>query len=154
MRRTKTKSSKRRLKIKSSKTSLLTITRSPLWIKNMVYILALAENKFWKYRNGRSRIVYIGTTKTGAGRPAASAVNKASQAFGTLRGVKTIEVHIPTCRGIKSSPTWRHLEASLLDAFRNRYYQLPKYNKVRPKSKKALFVTNALAKLIDKFDRH
>jgi len=119
----------------------------------MVYILALAEHKFWKYQNGRSRIIYIGTTKTGAGRPAASAVNKASQAFRTLHGVKTLEVHIATCRGRQKSETWRHLEASLLDAFRNRYYQLPKYNKVRPKSKKGLFGYNGLAKLIDKFDR-
>jgi hypothetical protein len=82
------------LKIRSSKTSLLTVTRSPQWINNMVYVLT--ANKYFKYRNGRSRIVYIGTTKKGAGRPAASAVNKASQAFGVLRGVKSIEVHIAT----------------------------------------------------------
>lgn len=142
----------RRLKIKSSKTSLLTITRSPLWIKHMVYILALAEKKFWKYQNGRSRIIYIGTTKTGAGRPAASAVNKASQAFGTLHGVRTLEVHIATCRPRRHLETWRHLEASLLDAFFNRYHQLPKYNKVRPKTKKGLFGYNGLAKITDKFD--
>lgn len=108
----------RRLKIKSSKTALLTVTRSPQWTKRMVYILALAHNKFHKYKNGRSRIVYIGTTKKGASRPAASAVNKASQAFGKLHGVKTIEVHIATCPPRKAMQTWKYLEASLLDAFR------------------------------------
>jgi hypothetical protein len=117
----------------------------------MVYILA--ANKYFKYRNGRSRIIYIGTTKTGAGRPAASAVNKASQAFGTLHGVKAIEAHIATCRPRKHLKTWKHLEAALLDTFRNRYYQLPKYNKVTPKPKAGLFVTNALAKIIGRFDR-
>jgi hypothetical protein len=117
----------------------------------MVYILA--ANKYFKYRNGRSRIIYIGTTKKGAGRPAASAVDKASQAFGTLRGVKTIEVHITTCRPRRHLKTWKYLEAALLDTFWNRYHELPKYNKVRPKPRAGLFVTNALAKLIDRFDR-
>jgi hypothetical protein len=143
----------RRLKIKSSKTSLLIITRSPQWIDKMVYVLALAENKFWKYRNGRSRIIYIGTTKKGAGRPAASAVNKASQAFGKLRGVKTIEVHIATCLPHRKQKTWKHLESALLDTFRNNYHELPYYNKVRPRLKKGLFVSNGLYKFINKFDR-
>jgi hypothetical protein len=143
----------RRLKIKSSKTSLLTITRSPLWSNNMVYILALAADRSLEYRNGRSRIIYIGTTKRGAGRPAASAVSKASQAFGRLRGVRTIEVHIATCRPRRRLPTWKHLEAALLDAFWNSYHQLPKYNKVRPKPRKGLFGYSALAKLVGRFDR-
>ncbi len=119
----------------------------------MVYILALAHNKFHKYKNGRSRIVYIGTTKKGASRPAASAVNKASQAFGKLHGVKTIEVHIATCPPRKAMQTWKYLEASLLDAFRKRYFDLPYYNKMRPKPKDGLFGTKGLAKVIDKFDR-
>jgi hypothetical protein len=118
----------------------------------MVYVLALAPEKFYKYRNGRSRIIYIGTTKKGAGRPAASAVNKASQAFGKLRGVRTIEVHLATCRPRRNLKTWKHLEAALLDTFFNSYHQLPKYNKVRPKPKKGLFRYSALDKLISKFD--
>src|SRR5450755_142754 len=119
----------RRLKIRCSKTSLLTVTRSSQWNDRMVYILA--ANKDFKYRNGRSRIIYIGTTKKGAGRPAASAVNKASQAFGKLHGVRTIEVHIATCRPRKHLETWKHLESSLIGAFWNQYHQLPKYNKMR-----------------------
>ena len=116
----------------------------------MVYILA--ANKYFKYRNGRSRIVYIGTTKKGAGRPAASAVNKASQAFGKLHGVKTIEVHIATCRPRRAMQTWKYLESALLDTFRNKYFQLPKYNKARPKPKEGLFRYIALAKIINQFD--
>jgi hypothetical protein len=117
----------------------------------MVYILA--SNKDFKYRNGRSRIIYIGTTKKGAGRPAASAVNMASQAFGKLRGVKTIDVHIATCRPRRNLQTWKHLESALLDTFWNRYHQLPKYNKMRPKPRKGLFNYNPLSKLIDQFGR-
>jgi hypothetical protein len=141
----------RRLKIKCSKTSLLTVTRSPQWNDKMVYILA--ANKYFRYQNGRSRIIYIGTTKKGAGRPAASAVRKASQAFGKLHGVKTIEVHIATCRPRRAMQTWKYLESALLDTFWNRYFGLPKYNKNRPKPKDRLFRYKALAKIISQFDR-
>ena len=48
--------------------------------------------------------------------------------------------------------TWRRLESALLDIFRSKYFQLPKYNKVRPTTKEGLFSTKALAKIIDKFD--
>lgn len=140
----------RRLKVRSSKTSLLTVTRSPQWNNKMVYILA--ANKYQRYANGRSRIIYIGTTKRGAGRPAASAVNKASQVFGKLHGVKTIEVHLATCRPRRAMQTWKYLESSLLDIFRKRYFELPKYNKNRPKSKDGLFRDKALADIINEFD--
>lgn len=141
----------RRLKIKCSKTSLLTVTRSPQWNDKMVYILV--ANKYFKYQNGRSRIIYIGTTKKGASRPATSAVGKASQAFAELHGVKTIEVHIATCRPRKAMKTWRYLEAALIDTFWNRYFGLPKYNKNRPRPKGGLFRYKALAKIIAQFDR-
>lgn len=116
----------------------------------MVYILA--ANKPHKYRNGRSQILYIGTTKRGADRPAASAVNKASAAFYKLRGVKTIDVHIVTCSPRRAMQTWKRLESALLDVFRNRYFQLPRYNKVRPTTTEGLFSTKALTKIIGKFD--
>jgi len=115
----------------------------------MVYILA--ANKSHKYRNGRSRILYIGTTKKRADRPAASAVNKASEVFYKVRGVKTIDVHIVTCAPRKAIQTWKRLESALLDVFRNRYFQLPRYNKVRPTARHGLFSTKALEKIISKF---
>jgi hypothetical protein len=116
----------------------------------MVYILA--ANKSFRYKNGRSRILYIGTTKKGGNRPAASAVNKASEVFYKLRGVKTIDVHIVTCAPRRAMQTWKRLESALLDTFRNRYFQLPKYNKIRPTPRQGLFSIRALGKIIDKFD--
>ena len=52
-----------RIKIKKS---LLTLTRSYhyQWTDKMVYILA--ANKYLKYNNGGSRIIYIGTTNLAA----------------------------------------------------------------------------------------
>ena len=118
----------------------------------MVYILT--ANKPQRYRNGRSHLLYIGTAKKGAGRPAASAVNKASEVFYTLHGVKTIDVHIVTCAPRKATQTWKELESALLDVFRKTYFQLPRYNKVRPKTKEGLFNETALTKIICGFDAH
>jgi hypothetical protein len=98
----------RKLKVRPPKQSLLTLTRSHQWTDKMVYILV--ANKHLKYRNGRSRILYIGTTKKGPDRPAASAVNKASEVFYKLHGVRTIEVHIVTCAPRKAMQSWKHLE--------------------------------------------
>jgi hypothetical protein len=142
----------RKLKIKCSKTALLTVTRSKQWKPRMVYILA--ANKFFKYKSGYwSRIIYIGTTGKGAGRPATSAVNKASQAFGKLYGVKTIEVHIATCGGLKPLKTWKLLESALIHTFFTRYFKLPEYNKAKPKHKDGLFSSKALESLIRQFER-
>ena len=137
------------LKVRYGSRSLLTLTRSHRWSDKMVYILA--ANKHLPYENGRSRIIYIGTTKKGAGRPAASAVNKASEVFYKFHGVKTIDVHIVTCAARKKLRTWKELESSLLDAFRNRYFELPRQNKVRPSATKGLFSEKRLAKIIGEF---
>jgi len=127
----------------------------------MVYILAADKYLRYRYRPyenahsktvGRSKILYIGTTKKGAGRPAASAVNKASEVFYHLRGVRTIDVYAVTCAKRKNVQTWRRLEAALLDAFLKKYFQLPKYNKVRPVHVERLFGANTLQKLIERFE--
>ena len=137
------------LRIKCSKKPLLTVVRSKQWTRKMVYLLL--ANKTCKYKNGRSRIVYIGTTAQGAGRPAASAVNKASEAFGSLHGVKKIEVHIVTCSRRKALQSWLHLESALLYTFRKEYFELPKYNKQRG-SRSDLFRRSALENLILQFE--
>ncbi|HUJ30484.1 MAG TPA: hypothetical protein VLY23_04340 [Candidatus Acidoferrum sp.] len=136
------------LKIKSSKKPLLTVVRSKHWTRKMVYVLL--ANKAYKYKNGKSRIVYIGTTAKGAGRPAASAVDKASEAFANLHGVKTIEVHIVTCSRRRAIRSWEQLESALLHTFRNLYFELPKYNKQKGAPSK-LFKRTALEKSILQF---
>lgn len=141
----------RKLKVKLYKTALLRVTRSSQWEKRMVYILA--ANRFHKYRSGlRSRIIYIGTTGKGAGRPAASAVSKASQAFEKLHGVKTIDVHLATCRGRKALKTWQRLESALIYTFRALHFELPIYNKKRPKYIEGkTFSTKTLRKVLLQF---
>jgi hypothetical protein len=104
------------------------------------------SSPFLKRRCGLKSHCFSGNT-SGAER------RKASQAFGKLHGVKTIEVHIATCRPRRAMQTWKHLESALIDTFWNRYFGLPRYNKVRPKPKDGLFRYKALAKLISQFDR-
>jgi len=138
----------RALQIKCSKKPLLSVVRSRHWTRKMVYVLL--ANKAYKYKNGRSRIIYIGTTARGAGRPATSAVDKASEAFADLHGVKTIDVHIVTCGKRKATRSWEELESALLHTFRNLYFELPKYNKQKGGASK-FFKRNALEKSIQKF---
>lgn len=142
------------LRIRCSKTSLLTVQRSKRWKKRMVYILV--ANKAYKYQSGRkSHIIYIGTTRKGVRRPAASAVDKASEAFSELRGVNEISVHVATCRGRRAMRTWEHLESALLAMFRSLHFELPKYNKrkgsVTREEDIHLFRHKALQKVILQF---
>jgi hypothetical protein len=144
----------RTLKVRCTKNSVLTVQRSSRWKRRMVYILV--ANKSYKYKSGRrSHVIYIGTTGEGARRPATSAVDKASEAFNDLRGVKEIKVHIASCLGRRAMRTWEHLESALLATFKDRYYELPKYNKrkgsIDDTEDIKLFRLKALQKLIRQF---
>ena len=145
----------RSLRVKCSKDPLLTVERSNQWATRMVYIL-IADH-YYQYESGRySQIIYIGTTGKGVRRPATSAVDKASEAFGHLRGVRRIDVHIVTCGGRKAVKTWKHLESSLLAVFRDRYWELPWYNRkkgaIRYAEDVSLFRTKALQNILRKFE--
>ena len=95
----------RALQIRVTEDPLLIVRRSRRWKKHMVYILA--ANVSFKYDSGaRSHIIYIGTTGKGGRRPATSAIDKASDAFYELRGVKEIRVYIATCKARKAVRTW------------------------------------------------
>ena len=144
----------RALQIRVTEDPLLTVRSSKRWKKHMVYILA--ANRSFKYDSGeRSHIIYIGTTGKGGRRPATSAIDKASEAFGELRGGKEIKVHIATCKGRKAVRTWEHLESALLAMFRQIDFELPKYNKrkgsIANTDDSDLFSVKALKKLIVKF---
>ena len=113
----------------------------------MAYILV--ADKSYKTASGlRSRVIYIGTTAKGAGRPAASAVNKASQMFYKARGVRTIDVYLVTCQGKQATATWKLLEAALIHTFWNIHHQIPTYNKKKPAHVDGVFGQRALEKII------
>lgn len=138
----------RMLKMKVSKKPSLTLLRSRQWDKKkMAYILV--ADKSYKTASGlRTRVIYIGTTAKGAGRPAASAVSKASQVFYKARGVRTIDVYLVTCRARQATPTWKLLEAALIHTFWNIHHQTPTYNKKKPAHVDGMFGQRALEKII------
>lgn len=115
------------LTIQTTKNPAVTITRTATQAKQLVY-LALANKKI-KYKNGESKIIYIGTTKNGADRIAASAAAKAKAMHG-LHGVKHLELYVVTSSSQDGVKTWHKLERGLLLAFRERFGEVPKCNTV------------------------
>lgn len=110
-------------------TPVMTVRRSRYWTKKMVYVV-LADRPI-KYHSGRSRVIYIGTTKRGEGRPASNAASKSMKAFerrDRFRGVRSTEVCILTCQKKQNVQTWELLECALLVVFKYLHGQLPEFN--------------------------
>jgi hypothetical protein len=113
------------LTIQTTTSPAVTITRTATKSQQLVYIAV--ANKSIQYPSGKSRIVYIGTTKNGAERIAASAAAKAAQMLG-LHGVKHLELFVVTSTSIAKVKTWHKLERGLLLAFKDKYGEPPKCN--------------------------
>lgn len=120
------------LTIQTTKTAAVTITRTATQASELVYVAV--ANKTIKYPSGRSRIVYIGTTKNGAERIAASAAKKAGEMLG-LFGVSHLEFFVVTSTAKGTIKTWHKLERGLLLAFREKFGGPPKCNIVGKKMK-------------------
>jgi hypothetical protein len=118
--------SKKKLTIQTSKRYAIKITRSAFKADRLVYV-AVANAKL-KYPHGKSRIVYIGTTKAGARRIASSAAYRAPDLLG-LYGVKDLSFFIITCASRQAVQTWRKLESGLILTFKYLYGEPPKCNR-------------------------
>ena len=114
-----------RLKIKLNNKAAITITRSAIQTDKLVYIAR--SNKPFRYKYGKSRIVYIGTTQAGVHRIATSAAHKAEDLLGRF-GVKQLEFHVVTSKKRPNVQSWRLLERALLLTFRERYGEIPHCN--------------------------
>ena len=115
----------RRASIKRAREYALRVTRTAIQSDKLVYVL-LGDKKV-KYQDGRSRIFYIGTTKTGASRVAGSAANRATDIL-QHRGVKSLEAHIVTCKPRQRIKMWNKLERAMLLVFRDLFGEAPKCN--------------------------
>lgn len=127
----------------------MSVTRVTLGHEKMVYVIVASRNM--RYAWGRSPIVYIGTTRKGAGRMAESAANLTDKVLAKF-GVKRFHVRMLTCRPRQSVPTWRKLERALLLTFKGVYGQIPEFNKqgkgFRPKDEFKYFSRDRLEKLL------
>jgi hypothetical protein len=120
------------LTIQTTARPAVTITRQAIKVPQLVYIAV--ANKSIKYPTGRSRIVYIGQTKNGAQRIAASAARKASDILGE-HGITHLEFFVVTSSTKGDSRPWHKLERGLLLAFRGSHGAQPKCNIVGKKMK-------------------
>ncbi len=120
--------------------------------KRLVY-LAVA-NKAHKYVYGRSHVVYIGSTKKGASRVAASAAAKARELL-TERGVRQLQFFTVSCRRRPHVKTWLKLERGLLLTFREIFGQIPIGNtqgkKIKPTDELDFFNRKRLTAVLDKY---
>ncbi len=131
----------------------LIVEREAIKADKLVYLAI--SNRPIKYKNSKSKIAYIGTTKNGIYRIASSAANKSELLWN--HGIKSLTFHVLYCkRGRQSICAWKALEAGLLNAFREKYEELPKGNGRNPSKKdlklaRTKFTRRALCHKIDKF---
>ncbi len=115
----------KKLTIKTNRKPAVTITRTAVKTNQLVY-LAIA-NKSLKYAHGRSRIVYVGTTKRGASRIAASAASKANEMLSGY-GISSLEFYVVSCQSRQGVKTWHKLERGLILTFREMFGDIPHCN--------------------------
>jgi hypothetical protein len=128
-----------RLKVSLKPKPALTMRRVALEHERLVYVIC-ADKKL-KYPNGYSQIAYIGTTKNGISRVAASAAFRSWDVLWS-RGVQSADVRIVTCRPRQGFKSWMKLERALILAFREKFGEPPMCN-----------VQGRAMKLQDEFDR-
>jgi len=122
----------KRLTISLKPKHAMEVTRVSMGKKKLVYIIL--TKKALKYRWGRSRIAYIGTTKKGVSRISQSVAARAEEVL-AIHGVREFWVRIVTCPPRQSVKTWIKLERALLLVFRQKYGDLPKCNTAGKKMK-------------------
>lgn len=142
----------KKLRIKTTNSSSIVIRRNVTKSEKLVYI-ACGNRKF-KYQYGKSKIVYIGTTKTGANRIAQSAANKAKSLF-DLHGLKELEFYIVTCGIMQNVKTWKKFERALILTFRQVYGEPPKSNtqgkRIKWTDEKKYFTISKLESVLEKY---
>ena len=117
------------LKVKRTKKAALSISREALHEERLVY-LAVANRRI-NYKYGRSKIVYIGTTRKGAQTIAQSAAKQAKELLG-IHGVRELNFFVVACGPRQGLKTWKKLERALIILFRERTGEVPKGNKQGP----------------------
>ena len=141
-----------RLPIQATARPAVTITPPAVKTKTLVYIGV--ANKAMSYPKGRSRIVYIGTTETGATRIAHSAALKAQDLL-PIRGISRLEFYVVTCKSVSSVKTWQKLERGLLITFREIFGKPPLRNKtgqaMRWRDENKYFTHDRLRSVIEKY---
>jgi hypothetical protein len=143
-----------RLLVHLNKKLVMTVHKRVLKKKKVVYLLTTANPI--KYKFGRSKVVYIGTTKKGVGRIAGSAAGRAEKIM-SGRGLKELNVFVVSCSPHPGVPSWKRLEDALLAIFLSEYHELPMCNDHGKKKRfneelQSMFKRPAIEKVLNYFD--
>ena len=142
----------RKPRLKYHREPAITISRTAYAASELVYIAS--ANKLIRYEHGTSQIAYIGTTKNGVRRIAASAAWKAEDIL-SRRGVNTLEFYLVASPRHGKHTTYLKLERALLLRFRERYGSVPIANKqgvrLRWREDDRIFSDASINKLLDDF---
>lgn len=139
-----------RLRVSLKSIPAMTMTRIALDHERLVYVIC--ANRKLTYPNGRSPIVYIGTTRTGVARMATSAADRSWDVLWS-RGVTSFEVRVITCPARQGLKSWIKLERAMLLAFREKFGEPPMCNihgrRIREKNEFDLFARGRINQIID-----
>lgn len=139
----------RRIKLTLHRDHAIQATRVTIGKSKLVYVL-VADKKI-KYKLGRSRIAYIGTTRIGGPRIAQSVAARAEDIL-RLYGVRSFHARVITCKPRRNVQTWRFLERALLIVFKETFGSVPTCNShgksMRRSKEFEFFADNGLAHVI------
>ena len=96
-------------------------------LKDEKLVYVLVANKKLQYKNARSSIVYIGTTKNGGSRIAQSVAIRAKRILG-LHGVTEFQARTVSCKPRQRVKMWHKLERAMLLCFKEIFGQTPECN--------------------------
>lgn len=108
----------------------------------------LSASKKIRYKKGRSRIVYFGTTKNGVARIAESVAHRSRKILRSW-GVTSFHAYIVTCRPRKKKRSWLRLEGSLITTFKEMFGERPKCNRRNGKPDWDLFRQETIKRIIE-----
>jgi len=140
--------------ISTSPNSAIRFTKLQRSDQCLVYIVC--ANRSLKYRDGDSRILYIGTTAKGIDRMSKSA-SALTQKFFAHHGVTKVYVHPIYTKPRQKKRMWVVLERALLLRFREMYGEPPKHNtqgkKLRWRDEADYFTLSRLTGIIDRYSK-
>ena len=116
---------KRRSHINLRRKVGFTVTRVSVGDDRLAY--AMVADKKYVYPDGRSRVVYIGTTERGIFRVTSSIAERANEIL-RLPGFESFDVRVISCHRRKHIKMWFKLEHALLVGFREIYGSSPRCN--------------------------
>ena len=125
--------SPRKIKVSLHRSPALRVSKVSIGKEKICYLL-VADKKI-KYEIGRSRIVYIGTTRRGLNRISQSVAKRADDVL-AIHGVTEFKARVVSCKPRQNVKTWLKLERAMLIRFKELFGEIPYCNSHGSKMKR------------------